>query len=130
SLIVMLAVYWYAVRVVWKKRAWVRERISRQARKSFSSIFSTLLRVLARTWHLLAIAYFTVMLVAGQVDPSGSLPYMAYGTLQSVVAIAIGLLLSAALTVLLSRRISLPGEVSRRLPMLETRINSYVPAML
>src|SRR5690606_13115387 len=86
--------------------------------------------MLARTWHLLAIAYFTVLLVVTQVDPAGSLPYMMHGTLQSGLSIGIGLLLSAALTTLLSRRITLSQDVRTRLPMLESRLNSYVPAAL
>lgn len=130
SLIIMLGVYIYAVRVIWTNRASIRTRLVNRARLSSTAFFGTLLRMLARTWHLLAIAYFTVLLVVTQVDPAGSLPYMMHGTLQSGLSIGIGLLLSAALTALLSRRITLSQDVRTRLPMLESRLNSYVPAAL
>ena len=130
SLLIMLGVYIYAVRVIWKNRASIRSRLINRARLSSTAFFGTLLRMLARTWHLLAIAYFTVLLVVTQVDPAGSLPYMVHGTLQSGLAIGIGLLLSAALTALLSRRITLSHDLRTRLPMLESRLNSYVPAAL
>lgn len=130
SLIIMLGVYIYAVRVIWANRSSIRTRLVNRARLSSTAFFGTLLRMLARTWHLLAIAYFTVLLVVTQVDPAGSLPYMMHGTLQSGLSIGIGLLLSAALTALLSRRITLSQDVRTRLPMLESRLNSYVPAAL
>nr|MBF0682667.1 mechanosensitive ion channel [Pseudomonas sp.] len=130
SLLIMLGVYIYAVRIIWKNRVGIRARLINRARLSSTAFFGTLLRMLARTWHLLAIAYFTVLLVVTQVDPAGSLPYMMHGTLQSALAIGVGLALSAALTALLSRRITLSNDMRARLPMLESRLNSYVPAAL
>ncbi len=130
GLLIMLGVYIYAVRFIWQNRIRISERLLNRARQPSSAFFGTLLRMLARTWHLLAIAYFTVLLVASQVDPAGALPYMTYATLQSVLAIGVGLLLSAVLTALLSRRITLSDEMRAKLPMLEARLNSYVPAIL
>ena len=129
GLVVTLAVYCYAVRLVWKNRDAVRERIRRRAEHA-GAFSGTVLRMLARAWHLAAIAYCTAMLVVSQVDPADALPYMVYGTVQSALAIGIGLLLSAALTGLLSRRLALPGEVRARLPMLEARLNAYIPLFL
>ena len=130
GLVVTLAVYWYAVRMVWKNRARVGERIRRQAAASSSAFLAAVLRMLAHTWHLAAIAYCTAMLVVSQVDAAGALPYMVYGTLQSALSIGVGLLLSAALGTLLARRLSLPEEIRTRLPMLEARLNAYIPAFL
>ena len=129
GLLVTLAVYVYAVRLVWKNRASVRDRV-RQRAEHVGAFASTLLRMLARTWHLIAIAYCTAMLVVGQVDPVDALPFMVYGTVQSALAIGIGLLLSAMLAGLLSRRLVLPHEVRARLPMLEARLNAYIPMFL
>lgn len=130
GLIIMLGVYIYAVTVIWKNRVVLRDRLIRQAQASSTAFFGTLLRMLARTWHILAIAYFTVLLIASQVDPAGALPFMAAATAQTLIAVGIGMLLSAILTALLSRRIRLGEDINRRLPMLETRLNAYVPAIL
>src|SRR5690606_33847469 len=67
SLFIMLGVYIYAVRVIWKNRFSIRTRLVHRARLSSTAFFGTLLRMLARTWHLVAIAYFTVLLVVTQV---------------------------------------------------------------
>src|SRR3546814_6051808 len=55
---------------------------------------------------------------------------MAQATTQTVIAVAIGLILAATLSSLLSRRIHLPDDWRRALPLLETRINAYVPTTL
>src|SRR3546814_867010 len=55
---------------------------------------------------------------------------MAQATTQTVIAVAIGLILAATLSSLFSRRIHLPDDWRRALPLLETRINAYVPTTL
>ncbi|WP_253272248.1 mechanosensitive ion channel domain-containing protein [Advenella kashmirensis] len=130
GLLIMLGMYVYAIRVVWRNRTLIRERLVLRASVASTAFFATLLRLLARVWHVLAIIYFTVLLVVSQVDPVEALPFMARATLQSVVAIALGLLVSAILTAILSHPIRLSDDMRTRLPLLEARINSYVPATL
>ncbi|WP_419204516.1 mechanosensitive ion channel domain-containing protein [Bordetella trematum] len=129
GLVIMLGVYIYALRVVWRNRKLLRERLLLRAQHA-SAFFGTLLRMLARIWHLLAIAYFTVLLGASQLAPDRALPFMVQATLQSLLAIAIALVLSAVLTRVAARRIELPGAWRNRLPLLERRLNAYVPAAL
>lgn len=130
GLLIMLGMYIYAVRVIWTNRALIRERLVQRASVASTAFFATLMRLLARVWHILALIYFTVLLVVSQVDPVDALPFMARATAQSIVAIALGLLISAILTALLSHPIRLSEEMRTRLPLLEARINSYVPATI
>ncbi len=130
GILIMLSVYVYAVRIIWKNARSVRARLQLRAQSSATAFFSTLIRMLARTWHALAIAYFTVLLVASQIAPSEALPFMAKATLQTLAAAGLGLLLSAIASAILRRRIELSEELRARLPMLELRINSYIPAAL
>src|SRR5690606_1663609 len=130
GLILMLCVYIYGVRVVWKNRKTVRDELIQRADQSSTAIFSTLLRVLGRVWHLLALAYFTVLLIVTQAEQDQALTFMVHATIQTLIAIAIGLILAAALSSLMSRRVQLPDHWRGRLPMLENRINSYVPITL
>lgn len=127
---IMLGVYIYAVRVIWRNRTSVRDRMERYAEDSLTAFFSTLVRMLARIWHALAITYFTVLLVVSQIAPRDALPFMAEATLQTLLAIGIGVLLSAIVTAALAHRITLSNRLRQRLPLLEIRINSYVPAAL
>lgn len=130
GLIIMLGVYIYGLRVVWKNRDAVREGLVQRAEKSSTALFGTLLRVLGRVWHLIALAYFTVLLVASQADQDQALAFMMSATVQTVAAVLVGLILAAALTSLLERRIRLPEDWNRYLPSLETRLNTYVPTTL
>ncbi|VCU70430.1 Moderate conductance mechanosensitive channel YbiO precursor [Pigmentiphaga humi] len=128
GLLIMLGIYVYAVRVIWRNRRNVRERMEEHARSD-----TALLRrpgLLARTWHILGIAYFTVLLVVSQVDPANALPFMVKATLQTVLVAGVAALLVLVLNSLLARPIRLSDDTRRRLPMLEARLNSYVPAAL
>lgn len=127
SLFIMLGVYMYAVSVIWANRVMLRARLVARAEKASTVFLGTLVRILARVWHLVAIAYFTVLLVASQIDPQSALPFMAEATFQTVCAIVSGGLLASVLSSLLLRRIRLSDDLRIRLPMLETRLNAYVP---
>ncbi|GHC14507.1 mechanosensitive channel protein [Kushneria pakistanensis] len=130
SLLIMIGVYIYAVRVVLKNRITLRDNLNKRADESNFAFFSTLLRILGRTWHLFALAYFTVLLVVSQVQPAQALPFMAHATVQTLLAVGIGILISSVLTIALARRIHLSENLRERLPMLEERVNSYVPKAL
>src|SRR5690606_10065206 len=126
----MLGVYCYAVGVVWRHRAEVRNGLLTWAESASAAMFGTLIRVLARTWHLLATAYFTVLLLASQAAQQQALLFMLDATLRSAIAIAVGALLAAALSARLERHIALPENWRNAFPLLEARVNAYVPAAL
>lgn len=130
GLLIMLFVYIHAMRVVWKNRRAVRAGLMHQAEQSSAAVFGTLTRVLARTWHFIALAYFTTLFVVSQIHQQEALAFMARATVQSLAAILLGLLASAILSSLLARRVRLPDDWRRVLPLLEDRLNAYVPALL
>ncbi len=130
SLVIMIGVYIYAVHVIVRNRTVLRDQFNAMADDISINFFSTLMRALARTWHIFAILYFTVLLVVSQVEPTHALPFMATATLQTLIAVGGGLLISAVLTALMSRRVRLPEGARRALPLLETRLNAYVPKAL
>lgn len=130
SLLIMIGVYIYAVRVILKNRKTLRDNLNGRADESNFAFFSTLLRILGRTWYLFALAYFTVLLVVSQLQPAEALPFMAHATVQTLLAVGIGILISSLLTIALARRIHLSEGLRERLPQLEARINSYVPKAL
>lgn len=130
GLLIMLFVYIHATRIVWKNRRAVRDGLMHQAEQSSAAVFGTLTRVLARTWHFIALAYFTTLFVVSQIHQQEALAFMARATVQSLAAILLGLLASAILSSLLARRVRLPDDWRRVLPLLEDRLNAYVPALL
>lgn len=129
SLIIMLAVYIYAVRVIWHNRQAVRSHLEHRAAHA-ATFMGTRLRFLSRIWHILGIGYFTILLVLSQIDPTNALPFMARATLQTLLSIGAGSLIILMLNTVLAKRIHLPDDLRRRLPLLETRVNAYVPATL
>lgn len=125
GLIIMLCVYVTAMRVVWSQKTAVRAGLMQRAEATDTAVFGTLLRALARIWHWLAFAYFTVLLVASQAEQAAALAFMMSATAQSVIAIIVGALLTAALVRMESRPITLPENWNRNFPLLERRVNSY-----
>lgn len=130
GLVIMLGVYCYAIGVIWRNRTRVRDGLLIRAESASAAVFGTLIRVLARTWHVLAIAYFTVLLVVTQADQQHALAFMLAATVQSAVAIAAGALLAAVLSALLTRHVALPENWNRAFPSLEYHVNVYVPTAL
>ena len=125
GLVIMLCVYITALRVVWSQKETVRAGLMQRANAAEMAVFGTLLRALARTWHWLAFAYFTVLLVASQAEQAAALTFMMSATVQSVIAIVVGTLLSAMLVRMESQPLRLPENWNRNFPMLERRVNGY-----
>lgn len=125
GLIIMLCVYITALRVVWSQRKAVRAGLMERAVTASTAVFGTLLRALARIWHWLAIAYFTVLFLASQADQAAALAFMLAATVQSVAAVLIGAILTAGLVQLETRRITLPEQWNQNFPLLERRVNGY-----
>lgn len=130
GLVIMLLAYAYALYLVLGNRKLVGARLEARATQASTVFFGILLRVFGKTWHWLAAAYFTVLLVVSQIAPEQALPYMVRATVESGIAIAVGLLLSAALTQALRRPLRLNQRIRRRVPSLEHRLNTYVPSVL
>ncbi|MFC0258626.1 mechanosensitive ion channel protein [Achromobacter marplatensis] len=129
SMVIMLAVYVYAVRVIWQNRRSVRERLNLHAAGAATFVGSRL-HFLSRVWHVLGIGYFTILLVVSQIDPTNALPFMARATAQTLLVIGVGSLLILLLNAVLAKPIQLSEDLRRRLPLLEARVNAYVPAIL
>lgn len=130
GLMLMMMVYVYAVRIVWKNRQHVSAGLLNYAQQTSIALMGTLLRVLARLWHWAALGYLTVLFVVSQADQKNALGFMAHATVQSLASVLIGLFLAAILSSMSHRHIRLSEHWRTALPLLETRINAYVPAFL
>ncbi|GAA3909714.1 mechanosensitive channel protein [Halomonas cibimaris] len=128
--LITVVAFIYAVVVVLKNRLRLRKSISATAARSTLAPTRLSLQLLARTWHLLALLYFTGVFVITLLSPVEALPFVLFATLQTLAAVVAGLLVSSFLTQTIGRRIRLSAEVNRKLPMLEKRLNSYVPMAL
>src|SRR5690625_2217774 len=127
GLLLMTAVYLYAVKVVWHQRKAVRDSLTLRAEQSATAIFGTLIRILARIWHWLVLGYLTVLFIVSQTRQQEALGFMGKATVQSLIAILLGAIAMVTFSHLAGCRVKLADHWTRILPSLATRINAYVP---
>jgi small conductance mechanosensitive channel len=128
--LIMFGAFIYAVAVVLKNRLRIRDELNAMAARSDFTATRISLQLFARTWHLFALAYFLMVLVLTLTRPADALPFVLMATLKTVVVVVVGMLLSSLLTQTIGRRIRLSDDLRRKLPLLEPRLNSYVPNAL
>jgi len=128
--LIMLGAFIYAVVVVLKNRLRLRGELKGMALRSDFTATRISLQLLARTWHLIALAYFLMVLVLTLTRPADALPFVLFATLKSVAAVVVGILLSNLLTHSIGKRIQLSDDLRQKLPLLEPRLNSYIPNAL
>ena len=85
------------------------------------------LRGLASIWHWFALTYLAVMFVVVMTQPSETTLNALLGSGQILVAVVVATLISGWLAMAIRRGISLPVELNAKLPLLERRINAFVP---
>ncbi len=127
---IMVAAFVYAVAVILRNRKLVRGKLETLASTTDSGFKRTVAALLARTWHLIAIAYFVAFAVLALTRPEEVLPFMTRATLLSLLAIGVGIFVERLLTQAMSREIRVPDETRAKFPLLEARLNSFVPTVL
>nr|WP_306424403.1 mechanosensitive ion channel domain-containing protein [Cobetia sp. Dlab-2-U] len=130
GLLVMGVSLVWAIVVITRNRIILRDRLLNQAKETRNSLVAIALRILASTWHLFALAYFITLFVISQTTPETALPFMMGATLKTLCAIGGGYLLSQVLTQLIGKRIQVSDKLRGQLPLLEKRLNSYIPTAL
>ncbi|MFO7857611.1 MAG: mechanosensitive ion channel, partial [Ectothiorhodospiraceae bacterium] len=125
-LVVVLG-FTYAVTVLWRSRRKARNRLEAAAQRAQAGAARLTLSLLAHLWHLVAIAYFTALAVALLIRPERALPLMVTATLQTLVAIGLGVVTSVLIGRAIRRGVPLPEFVREKLPQAEVRLNAFVP---
>src|SRR5471030_1036173 len=129
NFVVMLAMTLYASWLILHNRKTIHHEFNLLAERSMA-VFSVILRTLGHIWHVMAVSYFVVLFFLSQFDFAGSLTFMMAATLKSLVVIGLGAVISGLLSRWILKRITLPDDINRRYPMLQKRINSYIPGGL
>ena len=119
-----------AIVVVLQNRQGLRQVLVARAQAREGDFMGRGLMLLARIWHLLAIAYCVGLFGTWVVHPYGALPFMLGATGESIVAIVLGIVVAAVISRAITAGLRLPDEVKQRLPLLEARLNAFVPGVL
>ncbi|WFE76489.1 mechanosensitive ion channel domain-containing protein [Roseinatronobacter sp. S2] len=84
----------------------------------------------AGVWHWLAIAYLLALFIVWVTRPTDALQFMLMATLNSVIAIVIGVVVMAFISRAITGGMRVPGDLRAKLPLLEDRLNAFVPSIL
>jgi len=117
----------YALSIILQNRAGVRARLEALAQRADLGFTRVAAAMLARVWHLAAIAYLVALTSVLLTRPKEALPYMATATAQSLLAIGVGVLVGAVIGRAIRQGIRIPEETRARFPHLEARLNAFVP---
>lgn len=130
QVLVMATAVTIAILVVLQNRDDVRRWLGDLAERRDNDGFGRALVLLGRFWHMLAIAYFLALLVVWFANPGEALPFMLGATLQSLVSIGIGVIVVGFIARFVGAGLRLPGDLKERLPLLESRLEAFVPAVM
>lgn len=128
--LIALAATLMAVVLILANRSAVRIGLEAQARRLRGEITATALHLFAQLWHLLALLYVLALFAIWLARPFDALDFMLGATGESLAAVALGLVAVAGLTRLISGGVRLPDSLRRSLPLLEGRLNAFVPNLL
>jgi small conductance mechanosensitive channel len=119
-----------AVALILGNRRSVRQGLRAQARRLRGEVATRALNLFAGVWHVLALVYVVTLFAIWLARPYEALGFMLGATAESIVAILVGLLAASALTQLISGGVRLPDSLRQKLPLLESRLNAFVPNVL
>ena len=130
QVIAMTASVALAVIVVLQCKEGARTRLAQVAADRGNDGVGQALLVVGRYWHILAIAYLLMLLLAWFANPDGALPFMLGATIQTAIAILAGMAISGAISRIIRFGLSLPDDVRQSLPLLEPRLQAFVPRVM
>lgn len=120
----------YTFAMILRRRHAMARAMQERAERFESGLASWLMDILSRSWHVWAMAYFLMVYVVSVTRPGDALPFVARATGLSVLVIGAGILASVVLGQLAGNRIRLSDHHRRRVPLLEQRLNTYLPLFL
>lgn len=119
-----------AIAIILRNRTAAASTLMAKAARYPDGLLGMGLALLARVWHVLAIAYVLAVLLVWSSQPFDSLGFVVKATLHSGIAILVGTVLMLVLTRVITGGIRLPERLDRAMPALGGRLNTYVPAFL
>jgi len=87
-------------------------------------------RFLAQYWHVPVLVYLLVLFVVVLLWPGEVLLAMLAATGKVLVAVVLGMIVAGLISRMILSGVRLPTNVSTRVPLLESRLNAFVPRAL
>lgn len=128
--IVVVITYLTTVWLIVHNRYPVAERLQRAAMHGARDFQSRVNYILGYVWWLLALVFVTALLILWLLSPRDGFQFMAVASLYSLAAITVGGLVITILSKVILSGIRVPDVTKDRLPLLEGRLNAFVPTLL
>jgi small-conductance mechanosensitive channel len=129
-MMIVLASVALAIVAIMRNRQATRDRILSYAENQSNVFTSGLVEVAGRTWHVAAILYVLLLLSVWLSRPFDATTFMVRATALSVLTVMAGTIVSLVLTRAIIGGVRLPQTVHERMPLLERRLNTFVPRVL
>ena len=130
QVLVMATAVTIGIIIVMQNKADVRTWLVGIAERRGQDGTGQLLILVGNWWHMVAIAYLLTLLVVWFANPEQALPFMLGATVQSLVAILVGVVIVGFISRFVSAGLRLPGDIQQRLPLLEARLKAFVPTVM
>ena len=130
QVLVMATAVTIGIVVVLQNKDDVRTWLAGLAARRGNDGVGQLLILLGTWWHVVAIVYLVTLLVVWFTNPEQALPFMLGATVQSVVATLVGVVIVGFISRFVSAGLRLPGDIKERLPLLETRLQAFIPTVM
>lgn len=130
ALLIVLTAFLIALLIVLQNRAEVAEALRARHLRNPDDSVGKIQAFLAGFWHWLAIAYLAALFVVWLVRPADALSFMLLATLRSAIAVVLGIAAMALISRAIMGGMRLPEDLRRKLPLLEYRLNAFVPTIL
>lgn len=118
------------IRLVSSSREAVERGIQTYAESAKSPLIRSALEQFAGVWHILSYLYIMLVSLIWISRPFDAVAIVLNSTAQTLVTILVGALVSTAIGRFSKHGVALPASLKRSLPMLERRLNSFVPRIL
>ncbi|MBZ9934848.1 mechanosensitive ion channel [Mesorhizobium sp. BR1-1-16] len=119
-----------AIILILRNRHSVRDQLVEASNTVKSRALAQILIRMSGIWHVLLIAYLLTGFVVWSTRPADALRFMLWATLWSMVSIIVGALVMRFTRQAGSSGVRLPDSLKTSLPMLERRVNLFVPTMV
>lgn len=131
TLLIVVTALLTAVLIVLQNRAAVRDALRARKERDPDEMLGRLLASVGAIWHVIAIVYLMALFVIWSANPGGeALRFMLAATGQSALAVLLGVGATLAISRVIAAGLRLPQDLRQALPLLEIRLNAFVPTLL
>lgn len=119
-----------ALLIVLQSRDTVAAALRARYQRDPSDMIGRFEAMVAGVWHWLAMIYLLALFVIWVTRPTDALQFMLMATLNSVIAVVVGVVVMAFISRAITGGMRVPADLREKLPLLEVRLNAFVPSIL